>query len=298
MVMIGGMVMRAMWLLPATLLMSGSCSAAEKAKIPLRGVKSAGVPVTYARPAVDHVVTYAYWRGFGPRGGDRITVRRHGSLVRQTTEYIGSKRDADPKTETNYTNLATGAAASLTERGPGAPMGITFWRETEKTRGQYRYEFVRTAEVRTIAGERCQMWRADPLGEKGHAFTGVPRRACITNDGVVLYDAWGQVSEERTAIKIERRKVALADVLPPREALDWNAWLGRVGQLQRKPTGRPVNYDLLLTRRTSMDTAGDPDRVRYRASEGWELRESWAGAKRVGFTLFDTSFAVRLTQSD
>jgi hypothetical protein len=264
-------------------------------------VKSAGVPVTYAHPAIDHVVTYDFWRGFGPKGGDRVTVWRHRSLLRQTTEFIGSKRPFDPPSETNYANLATGASASGTLRPRGQNSGFTFWRETEKTRGRYRYNLVKTAEQRTIAGERCTMWRADPIGKRGDVFTGVARRGCIASDGVVLYDAWlytsGGVAEERTATKVRRRKVTLAEVLPPRDAMSWSAWLQRAASLRPRPTGRPDNYDVELRRKTSMDGPDDPDRIRNRASGGWQMGESWSGPRRIGFNLSHSSHGLRLTES-
>src|SRR5690349_18268165 len=47
---------------------------------------------TFPRKAIDHVVTYEAWRGWGPKGGDRIVLFRHGTLVRTKINYIGSKR--------------------------------------------------------------------------------------------------------------------------------------------------------------------------------------------------------------
>jgi hypothetical protein len=253
---------------------------------------------------VDHVVTYAFWRGFGPKGGDRITVWRHGAIVRQVTEYIGSKRDADPRSETIYSNFATGASISGTERGPDEPMGYTFWRENAKSRMQYRYELVRTAETKIFAGEHCTMWRADPLGERGGVFTGVPRRACITGDGVVLYDAWlyssGGVAEERTAVRVERRRVAPKEVLPPKDALDWARWMVRAKTLEPKPTGRPANYDLTLTRNIPklIDWDGGADRIRNRASDGWMLAESWNRGQRRSFLLRHSSGGLSLSVAE
>src|SRR4051794_16318494 len=119
--------LRTVTIIGTAFLLGSSCDVAPKAKVPPAGVKAPGLPAAYAAPAVDHEVTYAFWRGFGPNGGDRITVWRHGSLLRQVTQFIGSKRDSDPATETVYSNLATGASALETEHGPGEAIGLTFW---------------------------------------------------------------------------------------------------------------------------------------------------------------------------
>lgn len=257
------------------------------------------LPVTYTGPAVDHQVAYAFSRGWGPKGGDRITVWRHGNLIRQKTKYIGSKRDFDAAEVTDYSNLATGAAFQGVLRGPGERSGFTIWRRNETQPTRDRYLLVSTDGIRTIVGERCRIWRADPIAEKASISTGVKRRACITRDGVVLYDAWlyssGEVAEERTALKVERRMVAASEVLPPKEAMNWGAWMARAKGLTPVSTPRPRNYDLLLKREGSWNDY--PDTVRYRASDGWELVEESARAKLLRFHFYHSTSALRLRTS-
>lgn len=282
----------------AVLVAGFACSAAHKPIAPLQGVKAPGggaIPVAYTRPAPDNVVTYSFWRGFGPKGGDRITVWRHGQLIRQLTQYIRSKRDADPSAEMSYANLGTGASADGFLRGPGEPSGFVLRRETEETRKRYRYELSRTSEVRTIASEHCAVWRADPIGTRGHVFTGVARRACITGDGIVLYEAWlyfdGTVAQERIATEVERRRVGLAEVLPPKAVMNWAAWRARAEASPSEPTGRPGNYELELIE------AGSPRSIRYRASSGWEQQEEWSAGKRQHFYLTHSSGTLQLSES-
>jgi len=264
--------------------------------------------VIYTRPAVDHVVTYSFWRGFGPKGGDRVAIWRHGALVRQKTEYIASKRASDPSEVISYSNLATGASAAGTLRGPREASGFTFWRETPESRERYRYQLVKTSERRLIVGETCTVWRADPLGAPGSVWTGVAHRGCVTDDGVVLYEAWlyrdGKVAEERTAIEVSRRHVAPSEVLPPRTALNWQAWFARARRLPRMATGRPANYDLRLQRTSSAQTGQALEVVRHRASDGWERRDRLLDGKldqltldhssgSLGISLNTTSFSIR-----
>lgn len=271
------------------------CGSAATVPAPDQGVSAPpNLPVSFVRPAVDHAVTYAFWRGFGPKNGDRIKLTRHQNLVRETTKYLASKRDFEQASVTSYSNLTTNASVRGDFRGPREISGFTFWRRDKSDRGQFRYHLVKTDELRSIAGERCTMWRAEPIRRSRGEGTGVPRRACITSDGLVLYDAWfyssGGVGEERTALTVERREVTPAEVLPPREALNFRSWTERAVARQAVPTGRPRNFELRMKQESSWK---EPDRARFRGSNGWELWEEWSKGKLQRFRFYHSSSTLR-----
>ena len=272
---------RSIALLGAALLAACACSAARPGKAPEKeGLDTPpGLSVLYMNPAVDHVVTYSWWRGFGPKGGDRVTLRRHGPWVREDQELIGSKRPVDAALTTTYSNIAT--AASF---GTGENRGFTLWNGSSTTG---RYRLVRTSESKTIAGERCSIWRGEPIDPD----RGVDRRGCITDDGIVLYESWlyssGEIADEQIALKVERRKVAAAEVLPPRNAMNWPAWLTGAGRLGSAPTGKPENYDVRLER--SDGGAGRAEKLRYRGSGGWQSSEEWREGRLERFFLSHSS---------
>ena len=255
----------------------------------------AGLPVTYIRPTIDHVVTYNFTPYFSSKAGARLTYARRGHLVRQTTEYLTTRRPIDPPGQTNYSNLATNASAQGELRGPNEPSGFVIWREHEGKRPGDRYRLIKTEETQTIAGEHCAIWNAEPIVEKKGSRTGIQRRACIANDGVVLYDAWlyssGGVGEERTAVKVERRKVALAEVLPPKDALNGRAWMALAASARPVETTRPRNFDVNLLRQPYWDKK--TVRARRRGSDGWELSETWSNGEAQTFYLYHSSMALR-----
>ena len=289
----------------AALLCASTLVTAEKPHAALKGVKAphgGAISVSYLRPAPDYVVTYTTGEGVEPTNRGRIIVWRRGSLFRQLEERAASKRGSDIKSEAHYSNIATGASASGIIRGAEERSWFNFHRETKATRDWYRYQLVRTGETRTIAGERCTIWRAEPIGEKGRVSTGLPRRACLTSDGIVLYDAWlsdnGEAAGERTATKIERSPIPLSEVLPPIEATDWSMWRARAGESLQEFRGRPINYDLELSRTgTNLDLPDAPDRQRSRAAGGWFLGESWLRGELRGLSLRHSSGAVALSYS-
>ena len=180
----------------------------------------------FPREAVDHVVIYASFRGWGPRDGDRATIARHGGLVRLETRLIATHRPGvEAAVETSFANIATGASMSLGRDAQGALSGASLWggRREADLPSWRRRRVMRTAQSEQILGERCTIWRAEPETE-GPIYT-----ACIAADGVVLRDTVlyrdGRVMSERLALSVERRPVAPAEVLPPREALDWAYWV-------------------------------------------------------------------------
>lgn len=227
-----------------------------------------GLPVVYALPAADHVVTYSSWRRFGPTGGSRITVWRDGSHVREIVELQGARRTGPGVTTTSYWNPATGGFAREFVNLNGTSQ-VHFSR-----RSGWHYRLHRTEDTRIIAGERCRIWRTEAFDD---GWSQDPNRlSCVTEDGLLLHEALldgaGGVSEERTAVTIERRNVSPQKVLPPRETLDWAAWQLQVKDLEPGDTGRPENYELRLTREKS--PYGEPRTVLYRASGGWFSTES------------------------
>lgn len=178
----------------------------------------------FPRQSVDHVITYAFWRGWGPRDGDRAVVTRHGDLVRLETRLIATLRREEAEVETSFSNLASGSSMSVVLDAEGVLTSMTLWqgisREAQLPHDLHR--LIQTQDVEEIIGERCSVWRAEPEGE------GVTYSACITSDGVMLRDTAlsrnGGVLSERRAIALERRPVAVVEVLPPRAALDWAYW--------------------------------------------------------------------------
>lgn len=180
--------------------------------------ESFAVPVqlspTFPRESVDHVVTYAAWRGWGPRDGDRATVTRHGALVRLETHLLATRRSHEPELETSFANIATGASLSFGRGARGVLAGVTLWagqREAGRP-SLYRRRLVLTEESQEIAGERCAVWRGEPESE-GPIYT-----ACITTDGVMLRDTVlgrnGYVLSERLALQLSAAQSRLLKFCP------------------------------------------------------------------------------------
>ncbi|HEX8655395.1 MAG TPA: hypothetical protein VF693_09260 [Allosphingosinicella sp.] len=230
------------------LAVSSACAGDRQADNEMPAQGSMAIPVslspTFPVRSVDHVATYASWRGWGPRDGDRATIVRHGALVRLETRLIATRRPGEAEVETSFSNLATGAAISVHRDAQGALSGVTLW-QGEREEAQlpvYRHRLVPTEGFEEIAGERCSVWRAEPHSREGVAYT-----ACVSPDGILLRDTVlhrdGTTMSERRAISVERRPVAPAEVLPPRGALDWLYW-------ERVPAARQrENYALMLTAR-------------------------------------------------
>ena len=233
-----------------------AAGAAACSSAPAPGPEGSGIAIpgslspAFPREAVDHVATYASFRGWGPRDGDRATIARHGGLVRLETRLIATHRPGvEAAVETSFANIATGASMSLGRDAEGAIAGATLWqgRREADLPAWRRRRLTRTAQSEQILGERCTIWRAEPEAE-GPAYT-----ACIAADGVVLRDTVlyrdGSVMSERLALSVERRPVASAEVLPPREVLDWGHWLGP------SPARRQENYALSLATRNGNGAA-------------------------------------------
>lgn len=226
------------------LITSAGCTAGSEAtnKMPAQRPMPASLPPTFPRVGVDHVVTYASWRGWGPKDGDRAVVTRHGPLVRLETRLIATRRSGEPEVAVSFSNLATGSSISVGWDALGALAGVTLWQGEEPQPPIYRHRLTWTQEVEEIAGERCTVWRAEPESSEGVTYS-----ACISADGVLLRDTVlfrdGTAMSERRALSVERRPVAPAEVLPPRAALDWAHWADKTAE----PHGE--NYALRLAGR-------------------------------------------------
>jgi hypothetical protein len=233
---------------PIAFIASASCTPVSDLSQPDANGRPMAVPAslspTFPRSGVDHVVTYVSWRGWGPRDGDRAIVARHGALVRLETRLIATRRSGEAEVETSFSNLATGASMSVARDAQGALAGVSLWQgqREEDQLPIFRHRLVQSREYEEIAGERCAIWRAEP--ETGD---GVRYSACVSADGVLLRDTVlsrdGSTMSERRAISVERRPVAPAEVLPPREALDWSRWA------RMPPQPHAANYALSLAGR-------------------------------------------------
>lgn len=220
----------------------------------------------FPRVGVDHVVTYSAWRGWGPKGGDRIVLFRHGAMIRTETDYIGSKRAGEATHGTAFSNLATTAALSIGRGSDGSLAGVSVSRGGPDDIPIYRHTVIATDASETIVGERCMVWAAKP--ETGE---GVLQTACITRDGIVLRETVlyhdGSVMSERSAIKVERRSVRLREVLPPADALQWATWAARTSAASSAKNGS--NYELTLA--GTQD--GKPVTKVIREAGGWHSEE-------------------------
>lgn len=198
---------------------------------------------TFLRVAVDHVVTYAAWRGWGPKGGDRIVLLRHGVMIRTESNFSGSKRAGEATHGAAFSNLATGAALGVARDDDGSLSSVSASRGGPDDIPSYRHTILATDASETIAGERCVVWDAKPATNDG-----VRQTACITRDGVVLRETVlfhdGSVMMERRAIKVERRPVGLEEVTPPADALHWADWAARFPPVPS--AGNENNYELIL----------------------------------------------------
>lgn len=278
---------RSLCLLCTALLAGGSSNAVLAQADSQGGVRAPPRwPVALTLPAVDHVITYSSRTRFGPKGGRRITIWRDGSLMRELAELQGEARTGPEVRTTSYWNLATGGHARDFVNANGSSQ-FHFSRG-----GGWRYRLDRTDETRTVAGERCRIWRTQPFDAN---WAQDPNRlSCVTDDGVLLYEAVldgaGKISEERTALTVERRNVSSSEVLPPKEALDWAAWQRRVNDLPRGATGRPENYEVRLKQEESRYR--EARSVIYRASDGWFSTESWPRGERQDYFLRHASGAL------
>lgn len=238
---------------------------------PAVATAASGKPLTpaalhpsFPREAVDHTVTYASGE---PEGGDRMVVSRHGHFVRREVRHIGSKRHSGPDREVSFLNLATGATVDVREGPTGELTGVTFW----LGEGSAASVSV-TGETETIAGEQCSVWKGQSADNRGRYS------ACIASDGVVLRETanFGRddsVTGGRVAIEVQRHAVDPADVLPPRQALDWAHWSASHDPARR--SDRPANYEVVLT--SAEQEAGT---LIYRAAAGWTMIETCSPERR------------------
>jgi hypothetical protein len=251
-----------------------------------------GLSPIFARPAVDHVITYAWSRGFGPKGGDRITIWRHGAWVREDQHLMGSRRPFEQEHSTTFSNVDTGASLSGILPVADKPGGVSVWRSEGPGP---THKFVPTGQTRTIAGEQCAVWRADPLP------SGIPHEGCIAPDGVVLHQSWlfsgGEIGQELTAVKIERRPVPPTSVLPPDELLNWDRWLKQTEGSPPVDTGQPKSFEVRL-KQTSGQIGHVPKELRYRAGGGWLSSERWVGGTLKHLALSHSSGSLTLTKSE
>jgi hypothetical protein len=235
---------RFLFLLPSVALLaavgdsvSAPAAAGVAAKLP------DNVSPTFPRVGVDHVVTYAAWRGWGPKGGDRVVLFRHAALIRTETDYIGSKRAGEATHGTAFSNLAAAAALEVGRDRDGSLLAVSFSRGGLDDIPIYRHSIAATDASETIAGERCTVWLARPETNEG-----VSQSACITRDGVVLRETVlfrdGSVMNERRATKVERRRVRPEEVSPPADALRWAAWAAAASEASSG--GDASNYELTL----------------------------------------------------
>lgn len=249
----------------------------------------AGSSPIYTRPAVDHVVTYAWWRGFGPKGGDRLTLSRRGKMVREDQEPIGSRRPFDAARSTSYFNLVTAASFNGDLPKVGERGGVSL---VHGNRSEDRYRLISTGETRNVAGEDCTIWRAEPERDGG-----VKHLGCLTRDGVVVYHATlygdGVIGEERTALKVERRKLRDEEILPPKAAMHWAAWLARTQAAGPPPSASP-NHEVRL--KLNGGSGGGPDELRYRASSGWSSTEAYSSGKLDIYRLANAAGTLNLAK--
>jgi hypothetical protein len=245
---------------------------------------------TYPRSSIDYEVTYASWRGWGPKGGDRIVRFRHGSTVRTEINYIGSKRKDEPAHTTEYSNLATGAAISVLDENQAVSLWLPMG--TDVSRGRHTLRL--SGQVETIAGEQCKTWVAKPIGE------GVRYSACIARDGVVLRETAhysnNQILEEKRAIKVVRRFVAASEVMPSKQLLDWMHWAQAKTATPADAGREPKNYELVLA--ISSPTQRPDRRMRImRAAGGWNYSENRDGSELGSMSISNDSVSLNFDHS-
>jgi hypothetical protein len=229
--------------------------------------------------SVDHVVTYAAWR-WGPKDGDRVVLMRRGMLVREDTHFIGSRRKNEATDRQLFYNLKTGGSVDIVPGTRIQAASLQIGKASGAAASRYRHEVVPTGAFDTIAGERCAVW-----AEKDSPGRGASRSACVTSDGIVLRDkvavCCGGMMELR-AIHVERRTVRLADILPPREALDWARWAAAAAATRPiVPSQAPSNYALSLAGYASRWSAERIAKI-YRSDGVWKSVEYRGVALSLG----------------
>jgi hypothetical protein len=222
---------------------------------------------TFPREGVDYVTTYAQGDGRHSPVGARITVFRHGALVHATTAFAGSAGAASGGFS-SYSNLATAGSIIVYPDASGRPATATLRKRGEPDFPLYRHSVAPSGKSETIAGERCAEWIAKPETE------GVSYSSCIARDGVVLRETThardGSVMTEARALKIERRAVTLAEVLPPAQILDWSYWT-KAGVAPTEEAGAR-NYQIVMV---GAGYTGNPATEIRRASAGWTSDDTY-----------------------
>jgi hypothetical protein len=158
-------------------------------------------------PAVDHVATYAWWRGFGPKGHGRITLRRHGPFLREEKALTGSKPPSEPALATIFSNVATAqlsiAAAPLSEGA--CPLFKV--EPIDRPAGQ-------------VLGEPCR-WFDTTVGVADYS-----RLECRSGDGLPLAVVESRRGSRQSyiAVSLSRGRTRPGDMMPPPGLLDWASW--------------------------------------------------------------------------
>jgi hypothetical protein len=83
----------------------------------------------------------------------------------------------------------------------------------------------------TWLGESCTVWSADPAPAATH-LKGAVRLSCVTDDGITLWYKIvepSRVTASGEATRLERRPVALHEVLPPPTLLALDLWKSDAG---------------------------------------------------------------------
>ncbi|CAN5393268.1 hypothetical protein BH09PSE3_BH09PSE3_19840 [soil metagenome] len=242
------------------------------------------LPPSFPSGGVDHVVTYASWRGWGPKGGDRVVRFRHGGLVRTETYYIGSKRERAADHKTAFSNFNTAANLSIERASDGSLFAVGGGKRNGPIPPQDRFTVVETEASEIIAGERCKIWRATPsiIQDWSGSYT-----TCITQDGIALGEKVlfkdGKVSNEMRAIQVVRRHVKPAEVLPPVEALNWSIWAAAASSPKTTSDDSAENYTLTL--KGEEGSKGITKLLRN--SNGWRLEEDQADSTISTLRIFN-----------
>jgi hypothetical protein len=180
--------------------------------VPSVGPAAATPPEAEYLPAqaVDHVVV------MDERRADCSNCPLHRRTITRSGSWVKDERSYSDRTETIYSDFASGTSFTLHRNREGALVTLLVERNFEPE-GRYGVRRRPTGRRDSGLGEPCEIWTLTTT------LSQTEQESCESADGVLLWSrSHGQVSPQ--AVSVERRPVRPEEVRPPADLLDRVPW--------------------------------------------------------------------------